>query len=133
MLVWRRGFPFSDNWSVAFGIFAISVLTGCALIGILQKEGPAFLTRGPLKSIGKYSYAMYVFHWPILFFLTQPAFLTWRSEFDPTEHDLLWLAAATFSLSYIGARISWVLLEQPFLALKVYFPSRVGTSTPATP
>ena len=88
----------------------------------------AVLRYGPLRSIGKYSYAMYILHVPIVALL--------RRRFDledynnPVKFGTLLVAeiAAAATLSYVGGFISWRLFENHFLQLKSRFEHREKTS-----
>ncbi len=70
-----------------------------------------------LISLGKYSYAIYVFH---RFVYRAVKSFDW--SFLPESSQGWAIFAATLASSYLIARISWVLWESPFLALKVYMP-----------
>ncbi len=70
-----------------------------------------------LVSLGKYSYAIYVFH---RFVYRAVKSYDWSFLADSLQG---WgVFAVTLALSYLVARISWLLWESPFLALKVYLP-----------
>jgi len=80
-----------------------------------------------MRSIGKYSYAMYIFHLPVAFLLHNHLsndFLTIFSFAGDSKNiivftlDLLLL----FILTYCLAWCSWRLIELPFLNLKRHFP-----------
>ena len=71
-----------------------------------------------LRHLGKYSYGLYVFHHMFEYF--------WRNWFGkpllesnlhPVIGQTLFILAA-FGGTYILARISWILIEEPFLRLK---------------
>lgn len=70
-----------------------------------------------LISLGKYSYAIYVFH---RFVYRAVKSFDW--SFLPESSQGWAIFAATLVSSYLLARISWILWESPFLALKVYMP-----------
>lgn len=79
-----------------------------------------------LNKVGRYSYAIYVFHLPIK--------EVWRSLIFISPEDaqgmhllllLFWNSASVFIASYLLALVSWHLIEAPILNLKRLFrPSR---------
>ena len=82
---------------------------------------PAFSNRF-LRWIGKYSYAIYIFHFPLKY--------VWFSYFAitvPPDAPWIRLAVVTYNflgiatLAIAGALLSWHLVEYPFLKLKRYF------------
>ena len=96
-----------------------------------QGAGPAWyfrmLSAKPLRVIGKYSYAMYIIHWP-LSRLYVPLF---DSVFGEVTADsgtgwmlLAFVCAELFLLltTLALAWLSWQLLEHPFLKLKKRWP-----------
>jgi len=78
----------------------------------------------PLRSLGRYSYAIYLVHLPIALWVQQ------RIGEDAVRRHFAWAQlggfAATAALSYLLARVSWALLEEPMLRLKRRFPYRVA-------
>lgn len=84
------------------------------VIGLAKPKG--WLANRFLMTIGKYSYGMYVWHYPICCSLYREK-LESRSVFQTLEIFLLILGG-----SFVAALISWYLLESRFLALKKFFP-----------
>ena len=75
----------------------------------------------PLRHLGKYSYGIYIFHY------------TWvRPSTSGLNGAVLWIIVGSTG-SYILARISWKLVEQPFLRLKKNFEYPVETDNRAAP
>ncbi len=90
----------------------------------------ALLMNPILQSVGKYSYAMYLWHMPVILALT-PIWHDYTARFS--THHKAW-AVTTFSMivligSYSLAKISWLLIEQPFLRLKRFFVTRTVAAT----
>ncbi len=69
----------------------------------------------PLAYVGKISYGIYIFHWPILHWYERSLGIDNRS-------DIGWAFFALYSTTVIvAAAISYHLLEKPFLNLKRWF------------
>lgn len=69
-----------------------------------------------LRFIGKISYGIYVYHFPVMWFVTR--FLEERVP----EETLYWLNLAfSFAITILIATLSWYLLERPILSLKDRF------------
>jgi peptidoglycan/LPS O-acetylase OafA/YrhL len=87
------------------------------------------LNIGPLRSFGKYSYGIYVLHYPIVILLQMGnerlgAKLPW-SHYSGVF--LVLRIVLGFGLSYAAALFSWNLLEKPFLRLKERFKYAPGS------
>jgi peptidoglycan/LPS O-acetylase OafA/YrhL len=95
--------------------FTNALAFGC-LVARASEGGFGVLRWGILRSFGKYSYAIYMFHY-IVISLLQRLGIPFKSRW----YGLLILVAAT-TLSYGMAWLSWKLLEQPALRLKRHFP-----------
>src|SRR5690606_7654774 len=93
------------------------------------------LSIGFLRSIGKHSYAMYIFHAPISNLLqahTHPlvAQLCERLTFSGVNLSMLVDYAVLAILTYAAARISWMVIEKQFLKLKEKWPMPAEASVP---
>ena len=75
------------------------------------------LRSGPLHWLGKYSYALYVFH-PFL----MTAVDHFGGKATSIRRELVYLCIVAIGSGFL-ARLSWVLLESPALSLKRHFPS----------
>jgi len=71
----------------------------------------------PLRVLGKYSYAIYVFH---RFVYMGVVSCHWHGLSETYRGWAIF--GATVLGSLLAAEVSWRLLEQPFLSLKKYFP-----------
>ena len=116
--------PFSAIMGT-FGYSAIGLLYASILLyAVLRKGSPALLPRlfrhPALRTLGKYSYAMYVIHWPISLYLTEyfQARMPWA---DGLPAALLCIVTG-LAISYGLAVLSWNSIEKHFLRLRVRFP-----------
>jgi peptidoglycan/LPS O-acetylase OafA/YrhL len=73
------------------------------------------LSSAPLRSVGRYSYGMYVLHLPLVFLLSDPI-RDALAGFGTAEPPLYALCITV--LSYAAGRLSYVLVERRFLRLK---------------
>lgn len=82
------------------------------LLGKPESRAARLLQWGPLRSVGKYSYAMYVFH---------PMICGRLAPLIPVNSFVVRLAVASVAV-YLAAMLSWKVLENPFLRLKDRMP-----------
>jgi peptidoglycan/LPS O-acetylase OafA/YrhL len=131
LALWRGAGSRTDPYVQVFGYAALS-LAAAALIASALPGGRAgwwrqVLASPGLQTFGKYSYAIYVFQYPIVALLDSVV----RPVLDvrsggavlPVSLTIFVLASA---LSLLAARVSWALVEAPALSLKRYFPSRTA-------
>ncbi len=102
-----------DTWLYEYGGFLLAALLGAAMVmGALQagNRGPAFwiVESAPLVWLGKVSYGLYLYHWPIIQFLTPQ-----RTGLD--GHPL---AILRLTVSLAATALSWVFIEQVVLRRK---------------
>tara|TARA_R110002073_G_scaffold27840_3_gene89093 strand:- start:14415 stop:15554 length:1140 start_codon:yes stop_codon:yes gene_type:complete len=115
------------------GLFTLThtlwpTIWACILVWLMTANRSAKLARffnlTVLRSLGKYSYAMYIFQNPLIplmsAVLTATSFTTVTGD-AVTSH--LSYIGLMFALTYIAAVASWNLLERHFLKLKRYFPN----------
>lgn len=106
-------------YSIGHTLFAVMFACLIGSAATLPASHPA--SRGlalyPLRVLGKYSYAMYVFHRFAYAIVSE--FTTASSP----EFSHGWaLFGLTLVVTLVMAKLSWLLLEQHFLALKRYAP-----------
>ena len=101
---------------------------GLLVLRAIWKSGGSELAlrvlRKPLlRQAGRYSYAAYVFHLPVLDVMEQGmARLGWGAR---PEMALIWFVGS-FVVTFGLARISWQLMEAPILKWKDVFAPRLG-------
>lgn len=107
-----------------FGFTAIAIAFSMLIVCVTR---PGRLRRASsarfLTTVGKYSYGLYVFHWPIQIGVTRklplPVLMSWT-------HSLV--LAILLNMLLVGllasaaAFVSWNLVEKHFLTLKRFFP-----------
>jgi peptidoglycan/LPS O-acetylase OafA/YrhL len=95
------------------------------------------MRNGMLRSFGKYSYAIYVLHAWVMFYVAN---LTAKMVKRYTSSPPLILIATFFAVfvsSYVAGFLSWHLFERHLLRLRKYFPyqvsSRISSVSKAAP
>lgn len=118
VMLWMRSGYWNDPLMRTAGVSCLSIIFG-GVVFRAACSGPGrferFFSSRILRSLGKYSYAMYVLH-SVPYHLTADMV---RSL--PLVCKYLYFPAMT-AVAYGLAWISWRLLEQPFLKLKHHFP-----------
>ncbi len=117
-----------------FGYSAFGLLYACLVFAAFDRAGSGAwlavqLRRRPLRAFGRYSYAMYVFHYPIS--LYQAGFFEqWARGASDAALAAIWLASVGFGIlgSFAVGLVSWNLVEKHFLELKKYFAARAAPS-----
>ena len=95
-----------------------------ALVALAVERSVPALRWSWLRSFGKYSYGLYVLH-----YLLHGAFAPLAQRFGPRTAVLLSITLG-ISLSYAAARLSWAILEAPFLKLKRLVPYEFPSASP---
>jgi peptidoglycan/LPS O-acetylase OafA/YrhL len=129
------GFVGGPGQSVGYTVIALTF--ACLLVSVLAsaESGIAsrFFTQGWLTTLGKYSYALYLFHMGIarlirLYVYDLDDFHTFAGSRLPGQALFYVLC---FAPSLLAAWLSWHLLEKHFLKLKVLFPAKKRSITAA--
>jgi peptidoglycan/LPS O-acetylase OafA/YrhL len=120
-----RGMEYEDPVMAVAGFPVIAAVFGGFLVLGLTSPGPLsrFLSFAPLRSWGKYSYGLYLIHFPLIGVLDV--------KLAPHLSRLVWhgsqllvvlvFCAVGIPLSYGVAWLSYHVYEKRFLALKRYF------------
>lgn len=125
LVVVQRGFNSDELPIQVIGQTLIAILSA-SLIAFAVEEGPgaarrlqAFLSADTLRTLGKYSYAMYLFHQPIQQFLTPILGDQVRGADTPWRLARLSIyLLLVLLLTLLAALVSWRVIEKPFLNLK---------------
>jgi peptidoglycan/LPS O-acetylase OafA/YrhL len=112
------------------GLTALALLfTAMVLFAYFSSGSPRWLasllrTRF-LRSFGKYSYGIYVFHWPI-FILQGPTLTRIALRLPRSSRFGFWILASLEEIAFTFgvALLSWNLLEKRFLKLKRFFKAK---------
>jgi peptidoglycan/LPS O-acetylase OafA/YrhL len=112
----------SDPWIAAFGFSATTLTMAGLLVRVLaaRRSGPPSRLARALASVGKYSYAMYVFQQPVILGLARLQQALLSPSTGPATRLLLVVVVGA-SLSFGLAFISWQVLEKHAIALKQRF------------
>lgn len=121
-----RGLDFKDPVVVTAGISLLDLFFASSLAAILSAPAESVI-RSPfrssaLRTVGKYSYAIYIFHQAIIIGLCTknlPSLLIARLH-SKLFADIAFSTLAC-ALSFAAALASWWLIEKRFLALKRVF------------
>ncbi|MCP4436186.1 MAG: acyltransferase family protein [Actinomycetia bacterium] len=103
--------PITASWLYRGGLTLHAVVVAALLVAVVQPRGAArwLLSRRPLAALGRVSYAVYLFHWPIIWWLGPD-----RLGIGPTA-----AFAVQVCLTLVLAAISLWLLERPIRSRRV--------------
>jgi peptidoglycan/LPS O-acetylase OafA/YrhL len=135
--LYERGFH-SDDVLVQVGGQTLIALLSTSLVYycVAPPNGAAahvqrVMSVGWLRFFGKYSYAIYVFHFPIQLALSHCAADKVNAGDATTRFvKLVLYLGCALGLSTLAAMVSWRVLENPCLALKNRFAPRTGIRAP---
>jgi peptidoglycan/LPS O-acetylase OafA/YrhL len=127
-----------DPWTSTVGFSLLALLYGAMLVLVVKGDPGAELRRffemAFMRMLGKYSYALYLFHGPVGTLVKQ----VYEPEVAPLVMGsalprVLLFTILTASLSLLVAWVSWNVLERRCLALQRWFrnpsPSMSGART----
>ncbi len=128
IFAWRQAFDSEDIVVLTVGLTLLALLFGAVIIIALESSPKSVLGKSlmlpVLVSLGQYSYALYIFHLPIIFLLREHVF-----SVDAFPRLLGSQLPGQFLFIVVGTAValglavfSWHYYEQPFLKLKRLFP-----------
>lgn len=131
LVILQRGFHQDELPVQVVGQSLLLILSACLLLWAMTEDAGAssavkrLFSTAWMCDLGQYSYAVYLLHFPI-HLLLQPSLMPWVRHADDLWHLPRALAYITlvFGMSYLGARITWLLIEQPCLALRTRISPR---------
>jgi peptidoglycan/LPS O-acetylase OafA/YrhL len=127
---------YTTTLTVGHTLLALSMTTVLLVLamrarGRAARSLAALLSVAPLRSVGKVSYAMYIFHLPIATGIIAPLVLPKLKQWGPGFP--VWYALVNMLCSYLVALASWHLLEKHFLRAKRFFvAAKEARIAPAT-
>jgi peptidoglycan/LPS O-acetylase OafA/YrhL len=127
IFVARKGFAGYDPFVLTVGHSFVAFFFGAVLVLALTSARNSVIVRvfesKVLRFFGKYSYGMYVFHHPMLFFKQGilPLSIVPTIYGSQLPRQFVYVIVAT-AMSVVIAMASWHLVEKPFLNLKKLFP-----------
>jgi peptidoglycan/LPS O-acetylase OafA/YrhL len=123
----EHSFMFRNRDVQLFGYSAICILAGALVAALTWSSRTSWLKRTCesrlLRWFGRYSYAGYVIHFPLMFLLLG----SWTRILGPTHLTLTGVAGRlSFTLVSLCASsglafLSWYVIERPFLRMKRFF------------
>jgi peptidoglycan/LPS O-acetylase OafA/YrhL len=100
--------------SIAFGALLVSLISVTELTGWKR-----FFSAPFARFFGRYSYAMYVFHLAVIFFLPKViSVVSQRALGHEVQPGLINFGLIALAVTVTAALVSWRLIEKPFLDLK---------------
>ena len=122
----NNGFNMGGAWCQTFG-YTLIALASAAIISLTLNAGPFMkpivrtLECRVLRYLGNRSYAMYVFHMPVILFVGKFYESKWQMTDQHSTGDFVSLIIA-IAITVFLAELSWHAYEKHFLKLKRFFP-----------
>ncbi|MBI5290043.1 MAG: acyltransferase [Chloroflexi bacterium] len=131
---WKGDLIHVDPRMLTFGLPALAALSASLILLATKASGGAVRSIAewaPLRAAGRYSYALYILHWPIATWLVTVVDVPGLNDAHLAGRMLFVLVAG--GVSMVCAWLSWHLFEQHFLRLKDRFrePRPASPAAPA--
>jgi peptidoglycan/LPS O-acetylase OafA/YrhL len=117
-----RGYELSEMSTQVIGYSALAAGFALVIARLAADQGRGaprllgILDTGLLRSVGKYSYAMYIVHYPLDRYLFRPMLVQHFGEMAPPQIEVLY-GTLLVILSYGLGYLSWTALERRFLQM----------------
>jgi peptidoglycan/LPS O-acetylase OafA/YrhL len=117
----------SDTVGYTFLAVCFALVTlAAAIADAAQVARLPVLRSRLLRTFGKYSYAIYVFHKPLHDFVGVPLLAHFGLDFSRSVAGTIVYVICGLAVSYAAAVVSYYIFERHFLRLKAYFVPRSG-------
>ncbi len=109
-----------DAWMFENGGFLLAAVMSGVILHGLSQDAPwsplhrIFASR-PFIYVGKISYGLYLYHWPVYLLVTPERAERWTTIDNPSGYVLL---AIHLTITFVLAIVSFQLIEQPFTKRK---------------
>jgi peptidoglycan/LPS O-acetylase OafA/YrhL len=139
LFAWRGGLPGMDPVVQTLGYATLAVLFASVLVLAVEARPGSVLARGlshpTLRTLGKYSYALYLFHLPLRALIRDTVY--GREDFPTLLGSLIpgqiLFYALSSALALAAAWLSWQLFEKHFLSLQRFFRNLPPQPAPLIP
>lgn len=129
LFIYKSGLPPFDPTVIRVGLSLLAVFFGGVVAAVVLAPPASTLSRffswRPLTVLGKYSYALYVIHFPVIQLLVRHT--TFSREVSSWVGfqlaGMIAIATVASAITLVLTLLSWKLLETPFLSLKSRFTS----------
>lgn len=127
IFLWRGRLVFRDPVVLTVGFTLLAIFFGGVLVVAVASPPGAlagrFFAHRFLRVLGRYSYAMYVFHLPLIFYMRFYFNVGSIPKLAGSQlPGQLLFTVVVSSASLVAASLSWHLYEAQFLKLKDLFP-----------
>ena len=129
MFIYKDGLPPFDPTVLRVGLSLLAAFFGGVVAAVVLAPQTSTLSRSlswrPLRALGKYSYAIYVIHSPVVRILVGHTnfasdISSWAGFQLP---GIIAAALVAFAITMVLSLLSWRLIETPFLNLRSSFSS----------
>ena len=133
-LAWPRGNLSWDSFGVASIGYTVTALTSAALLALSLGTGifRRLLDRRLLRALGKYSYGIYVLHYPVLTLFDHWRVPGWVQDGVGLTGTRVLTVVTAAAVALGLAILSYHLYESRFLRLKKHFRYRFDSTRSAT-
>ncbi|MEO8155893.1 MAG: hypothetical protein ABI605_22745, partial [Rhizobacter sp.] len=140
-LVATHGYPRTSPLGQTLGYSWLAVVFAMAVLAVAcgntaSRPAPAWeraLAIAPLRTFGRYSYAMYIFHKPLHDFIGKPLLQHFGLLAAPSYVVALAYVSLATLATLVVAMLSYHLFEKHFLAMKRWFVAEAPAPAALSP